>query len=142
MGPSPTIQIPRWIQLVGLPVLLVLAFLLARTLGHALFLFLTASVIAFMLNPLVRDLTRVRVPRALSVTIVYTIFAATVVALLVAIGVVAFDQALNAGERIDDYVSTEDLVSGQTAAERDIEDLQVWLDEHGLERIQIREQFN
>ena len=41
-GPGPTIQIPRWIQLVGLPVLLVLAFLLARTLGHVLFLFLTA----------------------------------------------------------------------------------------------------
>ena len=58
-GPGPTIQIPRWIQLVGLPVLLVLAFFLVRScLGHVLFLFLTASVIAFMLNPLVRDLSR------------------------------------------------------------------------------------
>jgi predicted PurR-regulated permease PerM len=140
--PGPTIQIPRWVQLVGLPVLLVLAFLMASTLGHALFLFLTASVIAFMLNPLVRDLTRVRVPRALSVMIVYAVFAATVVALLIAIGVVAFDQALNAGERIDGYVSDEDPGSGLTAAERDIEELQVWLDEHGLRRIQIREQFN
>src|SRR3989337_154330 len=53
-GPGPTIQIPRWIQLVGLPVLLVLAFFLASTLGHVLFLFLTAGVIAFTLNPLVR----------------------------------------------------------------------------------------
>jgi putative heme transporter len=138
--PGPTIQIPRWVQLVGLPVLLVLAFLLAGTLGHALFLFLTASVIAFMLNPLVRDLTRVRMPRALAVTIVYTIFAATVVALLIAIGVVAFDQALNAGDKIDDYVSNEDPVSGLTAAERDVDGLQSWLDDHGLERIQIREQ--
>jgi hypothetical protein len=41
-GPGPTIQIPRWIQLVVLPVVLVLAFLLAKTLGHVLFLFLTA----------------------------------------------------------------------------------------------------
>ena len=62
-GRGPTIQIPRWIQLVVLPVLLVLAFLLAAKLGHVLFLFLTASVIAFTLNPLVRDLTRLRVPR-------------------------------------------------------------------------------
>jgi predicted PurR-regulated permease PerM len=140
-GPSPTIQIPRWIQLVGLPVLLVLAFLLAGTLGHVLFLFLTASVIAFMLNPLVRDVTRLKVPRALSVTFVYAVFAASVSALLIAIGVVAFDQARNAGERIDDYVTNEDA-EGLTAAERDIDGLQAWLDDNGLERIQIREQFN
>jgi predicted PurR-regulated permease PerM len=140
-GPSPTIQIPRWIQLVGLPVLLVLAFLLAGTLGHVLFLFLTASVIAFMLNPLVRDVTRLKVPRALSVTFVYAVFAATVGALLIAVGVVAFDQARNAGERIDDYVTDEDA-NGETAAERDIDGLQAWLDDNGLERIQVREQIN
>jgi predicted PurR-regulated permease PerM len=139
--PSPTIQIPRWIQLVGLPVLVVLAFLLAGTLGHVLFLFLTASVIAFMLNPLVRDVTRLKVPRALSVTFVYALFAATVAALLIAIGVLAFDQARNAGERIDAYVSEEDA-SGITAAEKDIDGLQAWLDDNGLERIQVREQIN
>jgi predicted PurR-regulated permease PerM len=140
--PGPLIQIPRWVQLVGLPVLLVLAFLMASTLGHVLVLFLTASVIAFMLNPLVRDLTRVRVPRSLSVAIVYTIFTATVVALLIAIGVVAFDQARGAGERIDEYVTNEDVGSGQTAAAQDIDALQAWLDDHGLENVQIREQFN
>jgi predicted PurR-regulated permease PerM len=123
-------------------VLLVLAFLMASTLGHALFLFLTASVIAFMLNPLVRDLTRLKIPRALSVLTVYSIFAATVIALLIAIGVVAFDQARGAGERIDDYISNVDPESSLTAAERDIEGFQTWLDDHGLERIQIREQFN
>jgi predicted PurR-regulated permease PerM len=141
-GPGPTIQVPRWIQLVGLPVLLVLAFLLARTLGHVLFLFLTASVIAFTLNPLVRDLTRLKVPRSLSVMIVYSIFAAGVVALLVAIGFVAFDQARNAAERVDDYVAETHPVTGQTAAEEDIDGLQAWLDDHGLERIQIRERVN
>src|SRR4029453_1528836 len=77
-GPGPTVQIPRWIQLVVLPVLLVLAFFLWKTLGHVLFLFLTASVIAFTLNPLVRDLTRLKVPRAPAVFLVYTIFAAIV----------------------------------------------------------------
>jgi predicted PurR-regulated permease PerM len=138
---GPTIQIPRWIQLVGLPVLLVVAFLLAETLGHVLFLFLTASVIAFMLNPLVRDVTRLKVPRALSVTFVYALFAATMTALLIAIGVVAFDQLRNAAERIDDYVTNEDT-GGETGAERDIDGLQAWLDDNGLERIQVREQIN
>jgi len=141
-GPGPTIQIPRWIQLVGLPVLVVLAFLLARTLGHVLFLFLTASVIAFTLNPLVRDLTRIRVPRSLSVLIVFSIFTAAVVALLIAIGAVAFDQARGAADRIDSYVTEQDRVTGQTAAELDIDSLQAWLDDHGLERIQIRERVN
>jgi predicted PurR-regulated permease PerM len=140
-GPGPTIQIPRWIQLVGLPVLLVVAFLLARTLGHVLFLFLTASVIAFTLNPLVRDLTRLKLPRGLAVTIVYALFVSTVAAVLVAIGVVAFDQAQEAGERIDAYV-TEERSSGQTAAEEDLDRLQGWLDDHGLEGIQVREQVN
>ena len=141
-GPGPTIQIPRWIQLVGLPVLVVLAFLLAETLGHVLFLFLTASVIALTLNPLVRDLTRLRLPRGLAVAIVYMIFAAAVAALLIAVGAVAVDQTKSAANRIDDYVTNVDPVTGQTAAETNIDDLQAWLDDHGLQRIQIKQRAN
>ena len=140
-GSGPTIQIPRWIQLVVLPVALLLAFLLASTLGHVLFLFLTASVIAFTLNPLVRDLTRLKVPRAPSVFIVFAIFLAVVSALFIAIGAVAFEQARHAADRIDEYV-TEDVTGNQTAAELDIDRLQAWLDDHGLEQIQVREQVN
>ena len=137
--PGPTIQIPRWIQLVGLPVLLVLAWLLASTLGHALFLFLAASVIAFLLNPLVRRLQGVRVPHGLAVAIVYTAFAAAVVVTVVAIVTVVVDQSRSAAERVDAYVTEEDGRS-QTAAERDVDRLQAWLDDHGLERIRVREQ--
>ena len=140
-GSGPTIQIPRWIQLVVLPVALIFAFLLASTLGHVLFLFLTASVIAFTLNPLVRDLTRLKVPRAPSVFIVYLIFLAVAASLLIAIGAVAFDQARNAAARVDEYVS-EEQGAGQTAAELDIDRLQAWLDDHGLEQIRVREQVN
>jgi predicted PurR-regulated permease PerM len=141
-GPGPTIQIPRWIQLVGLPVLAVLAFLLAETLGHVLFLFLTAAVIALTLNPLVRDLTKLRVPRGLAVAIVYLIFAAAVAALLIAVGAVAVDQTKHAANRIDDYVTNVNPSTGQTAAETDIDHLQGWLNNHGLERIQIRQRVN
>ena len=141
-GRGPTITIPRWVQLVGLPVLLILTFLLAQTLAHVLFLFLTASVIAFMLNPLVRDLTSLKLPRGISVAIVYLLFAAVVTALLIAIGVVAFDQARNAADRIDEYVTEERPGAGQTAAEEDIDGLQAWLDDHGLENIKVRQQVN
>jgi predicted PurR-regulated permease PerM len=139
---GPTIQIPRWIQLVGLPVLAVLAWMLASTLGHALFLFLTASVIAFTLNPLVRDLQRLRLPRGLGVAIVYLLFAAAVVITLVALTTVVVDQTRSAADRIDAYVTDEDGQTGTTGAEQDIDSLQAWLDDHGLESIRIRDQAN
>ena len=137
--PGPTIQIPRWIQLVGLPVLAVLAYLLASTLGHALFLFLTASVIAFLLNPLVRRLEGVRVPRGLGVAIVYLTFAAAVVVIVVALATVVVDQTRSAAERIDDYVTEEDGRSGLTGAESDLDRLEGWLGDRGID-VELRGQ--
>jgi predicted PurR-regulated permease PerM len=141
-GPGPTIQIPRWIQLVGLPVLAIVVFLLARTLGHVLFLFLTASVIAFTLNPLVRDLTRLKLPRGVAVSVVYLVFASAVAAVFLAIGAIAVDQTKQASDRVDNYVTKESPVTGQTGAEQDIDSLQAWLDSHGLKRIKIKKQVN
>ena len=140
-GP-PQIRVPRWIQLVGLPVLLLLAFLLARTLGHVLFLFLTASVIAFTLNPLVRDLTRLRLPRGLSVAAVSIVFATAFVGLLVALGTVVVSETRWAAERIDAYLTEEGAVRGQTGVEVDVDRLQRWLDDHGLEGVRIEEQLD
>jgi predicted PurR-regulated permease PerM len=137
-----TIRIPRWIQLVGLPVLVLVAFLLARPLGHVLFLFLTAAVIAFTLNPLVRDLTRLRLPRGLAVAVVSVVFATAFVALLVALGTVVVSESRSAAERIDEYLTEENPLTGQTDADVDVDRLQSWLNDHGLERIQLEEQFN
>jgi predicted PurR-regulated permease PerM len=139
-GPGPAIEIPRWIQLVGLPVLLVLVFLLARPLGHVIFLFLTAAVIAFLLNPLVRRLQRLRVPHGLGVAIVYVAFAVVVGLGLTLLAFVVVDQARSAAERIDAY-ATEENASGQTGAEVDIDRLQAWLDDHGLENVKVEEQL-
>ena len=139
-GPTmPTIRVPRWIQLVGLPVGLLIIWMLAGVLGHVLFLFLTASVIAFLLNPLVRDLKRLRLPRGLAVALVFLLFAAAVAFIVLTLGGVVVDQAHAAAERIDDYVTLEGS-TGSTGAELDIDRLQRWLDTHGLESIQIEEQ--
>jgi predicted PurR-regulated permease PerM len=137
--PGPTIQIPRWIQLVGLPVLLVLAWMLAGTLGHVLVLFLTASVIAFLLNPLVRDLQHLRLPRGLAVAVVFLVFAAGVSVAVLAFGSVVVDQTRSAADRADAYLTVVGQ-SGQTGAEADIDRLQAWLDGHGLESIRIEKQ--
>jgi predicted PurR-regulated permease PerM len=136
----PTIQIPRWMQLAGLPVLLLLTWALASTLGHAIFLFLTGSVIAFLLNPVVRAVQRGRTPRGLAVALVYTAFAAVVVIGLIALVTVVVDQARSTADRADTYLTEDSGETGLTGAEIDVERLQGWLDDRGLDRIQIREQ--
>jgi predicted PurR-regulated permease PerM len=140
-GPATTIRVPRWIQLVALPVLALLAFFLARTLGHALFLFLTAAVIAFTLNPLVRDLTRLRVPRGLGVVIVYTVFATAAAAVILLIATIVVDQVTSASDRVDAYLTDEGPL-GRTGAQQDIDRLQAWLDGHGLEGIRVEDELN
>src|SRR4051794_23038293 len=77
-GPSipPALQIPRWVQLVGLPLLLLLVWTLAGAVRHVVFIFLVALLIALLLNPLVRGLGRVWIPRGLAVSGICFPFAA------------------------------------------------------------------
>ena len=138
--PSGTsIRVPRWVQLVGLPVGLLIIWMLVGVLGHVLFLFLTASVIAFLLNPLVRDLQRLRLPRGVAVALVFLIFATAVAFVGLALGSIVADQTRSATTRADEYVTVEGA-GGKTGAEQDIDRLQHWLDTHRLERIQIQKQ--
>ena len=140
--PSTThkIQIPRWMQLVGLPLVLLFLWTLASTVAHVVFLFIVAALIALLLDPLVRALARLRIPRGFSIAVVFLSFAAALVVGVIAIGVVVVDQSREAADRIDDYLTVERGQSRQTDAELDVERLQGWLDDHGLERIEVREQ--
>jgi predicted PurR-regulated permease PerM len=137
---APTIQIPRWIQLVGLPILALIALLVVGKVFHAVFLFLVAGLIALLLDPLVRALERLKIPRGFSIAIVYLSFAAALGVVVIALGVVVVDQSQSAANRIDDYVTTESGQPPQTGVERDVDRLQLWLDTHHLERIDIRKQ--
>ena len=134
------IQIPRWMQLVGLPLVLLFLWMLASTVAHVVFLFIVAALIALLLDPLVRALGQLRIPRGFSVAVVFLAFAAALVVGMIAIGVVVVDQSREAADRIDDYLTVERGQSSQTDAEQDVERLQGWLDDHGLERIEVREQ--
>jgi predicted PurR-regulated permease PerM len=134
---APKIQIPRWIQLVSLPLLLLLIWSVAGAVRHAIFLFLVAGLIALLLNPLVRTLRRLWVPRGIGVAIVYLSFAALIAGAGFGIGTVVVDQTRSASHRIDDYFTVEDG-QGETGAEQDIDRLQLWLDDHGLGGIHIR----
>jgi predicted PurR-regulated permease PerM len=138
--PAAKIEIPRWIQLVGLPLLLLLAWAVVGAVRHAVFLFLVATLVALLLNPLVRALTRLRIPRGFGVAIVFLAFTAAVVVAILGLVVVVVDQGRSASDRIDAYVTEESGRTGDTGAEIDVDRLQVWLDDHRLGRIQIREQ--
>ena len=134
------IQIPRWMQLVGLPLVLLFLWTLASTVAHVVFLFIVAALIALLLDPLVRALGRMRIPRGFSVAVVFLSFATVLVVGVIAIGVVVVDQSREAADRIDAYLTVERGQSSQTDAERDVDRLQGWLNDHGLERIKVEEQ--
>jgi predicted PurR-regulated permease PerM len=134
------IQVPRWMQLVGLPLVLLFFWTLASTVAHVVFLFIVAALIALLLDPLVRALGRMRIPRGFSVAVVFLSFATVLVVGVIAIGVVVVDQSREAADRIDAYLTVERGQSSQTDAERDVDRLQAWLNDHGLERVKVEEQ--
>jgi predicted PurR-regulated permease PerM len=68
--PAPLI-VPRWVQLVILPLALLGLWALARASGVVLLVFVVAGVTALILNPMVAVLQRGRLPRGLSVALVY-----------------------------------------------------------------------
>jgi predicted PurR-regulated permease PerM len=140
MPPRARIQIPRWIQLVGLPLLLLLAWAVIGAVRHAVFVFLVAALVALLLDPVVRRVEgsrRVRIPRGLAVALVYLAFAAVVAVGVVALAAVLVDRTTSAVDRVDAYVTNEDGQTGRTGAENDLDRFQGWLDGHGLERVQV-----
>jgi predicted PurR-regulated permease PerM len=134
------IQIPRWIQLVGLPLLLLFLWVVAGAARHVVFLFLVAALIAFLLNPLVRGLTRVWIPRGFGVAIVYVGFVAIIVAAAAAIGTVVVNQTKSSASRVDDYFTVAHGQPYQTHAYRDVDRFQHWLNTHHLSGIKVQKQ--
>jgi predicted PurR-regulated permease PerM len=70
----PRAVVPRWVQLVVLPIAIVAAWAVAKAAGKVLLLFIIAGLIALILNPAVALLHRTRAPRGLAVLAVYVAF--------------------------------------------------------------------
>src|SRR5262245_51129398 len=143
-GPAPKIQIPRWMQLVGLPLLLILVWVVAGRVFHVVFLFLVATLIALLLDPLVKAIGavrigRFRIRRGFAVTIVYLSCAAALIVAIAALATVVVDQTKTAANRFDTYFTEVDSRTGQTDADRDVDRLQRWLNRHGLSSIDVQE---
>ncbi len=69
--PPPRVIVPRWVQLVLLPLAVLAVWALAKAAGKVLLIFVVAAVIALILNPAVAFLQRSRLPRGLAVLAVY-----------------------------------------------------------------------
>lgn len=139
-GRPPRLVVPRWIQLVGLPLLLVLAWAIATTAGHIVFLFLVAALLALLLDPLVRGLQRVRVPRGLAVALVYLAGLAALALVIFGIAAAIVTQTKTAATRFNDYFTNPHAPSGQTSAYLDVNRLQHWLNTHHLRSIKIEKE--
>jgi predicted PurR-regulated permease PerM len=70
----PRVVVPRWVQLVALPLSVLAAWALAKAAGKVLLLFIIAGLIALILNPAVSFVHRGRIPRGLAVLLVYVAF--------------------------------------------------------------------
>ena len=117
-----------------------LAWVVAGAVRHAVFIFLVALLIALLLNPLVRGLGRVWIPRGLAVAIVYLAFAAVVALAILALATVVVQQTRHASNRVDNYFTVESGQPRETGATRDLIRLQGWLDAHHLKRVKVERQ--
>jgi predicted PurR-regulated permease PerM len=132
------IEIPRWIQLAGLPVVLLLLWVVAGAVRHVVFLFLVALLIALLLSPVVRTVQRSRLPRGFAVALVYLVFAVAVFAAIAALGTVVVNETKTAAKRVDSYFTDVNGRTGQVDADRDVDRLQHWLDTHRLGGIDVQ----
>jgi predicted PurR-regulated permease PerM len=128
-GLTQPVVVPRWIQLVVLPLALVGFWAVVRASGTVLLIFLAASVMAIILNPLVERFERF-LPRGLAMVAVFLAF----FAVLTGIGVLLANPISN---QIDRFAA--DVPHLVHKANHDLDQLQRWLNRNGI-KIQIEQQ--
>jgi predicted PurR-regulated permease PerM len=119
----PRVVVPRWVQLVLLPIALLALWALAKAAGKVLLIFIVASVIALILNPAVTFVQRPRVPRGVAVLAVYVAFFLTLVGIGFLLANPIADQARSFTHNVP-HLTDE--------ANKTIADFQSELDRHGI----------
>ncbi len=121
--------VPRWIQLVLLPLAILGTWALARASGAIMLVLIFAAVIAIILNPLVKRLQRV-MPRGLAIMAVYV----GSLAALTGIGILLSDPVSTQINRFEN-----NLPQLTRQANRDLNNLQTWLNHNGI-HVKIEQQ--
>jgi predicted PurR-regulated permease PerM len=119
---NPPVVVPRWVQLVLLPIALLGLWALARAAGSVLVVLIVASMVALILAPVVRLLER-RIPRGLAILLVYV----GGFSLLAGVGVLLASPVTSQITHFEHNVPT--IVRH---ANRSLDNFQRWLDRHGI----------
>jgi predicted PurR-regulated permease PerM len=127
---NPPVVVPRWIQLVILPIALLGLWALARASGTVLLILLAASTIALILNPLVKTLERRRIPRGIAILLIYLAFFAALAGVGVLLANPVGTQVSRLERNIPSFINT---------ANRDLSSFQRWLNKRGI-KVQIQQQ--
>jgi predicted PurR-regulated permease PerM len=116
--------VPRWVQMVLLPVAIAGAYLLLKAAGAVLLLFMIAGLIALLLNPFVALLQRARIPRGAAVAIVMIGLVAALTGLGFLLANPVSDQVSGLQRDVPGYVDD---------ANAELANLQDWLDRRGID---------
>ncbi len=130
-------EIPRWVQLVGLPLAIIGAWQLVSAVDHAVFVFIVAALIAILLNPIVRAFCSLRIPRPVAVFLVYGLFAVALSGLAVVAATVLTDQVRASASVVQDEFEPRPGTN-ITPADEKVDRIQSWLDDHGLSSVDVR----
>jgi putative heme transporter len=132
-APEPVV-VPRWIQLVMLPLAVLGVWALARASGPVLLVFAVASVVALVLNPVVevleKPLRRLHLPRGLAVLLVYL----ALVLLVLGVGLLLVNAIANQVESFQ-----RNLPNLVDQANKSLADLQKTLNDNGI-KVEITSQ--
>jgi predicted PurR-regulated permease PerM len=129
-GPVAPVVVPRWIQLVLLPIALLALWALARAAGTVLLILIAASTIALILNPLLKMLQRRRVPRGLAILLVYLAGFAALGGVGVLLANPVSTQVGRLGHNVPHFVNQ---------ANRQLSSFQSWLNRQGI-KLQVQQQ--
>ncbi|MEA2157154.1 MAG: hypothetical protein QOE11_3294 [Solirubrobacteraceae bacterium] len=128
--PGAPVVVPRWVQLVMLPIGILALYAIAHAAGIVLLLFIVAAVVALILNPVVALLHRTRLPRPLAVIVVYLAFFTMLPAIGFALAGPVSDQATTFADDVPGLID-------DTSASLD--DVQRFFDHKGID-VQIKGQ--
>ena len=128
-NPATPVVVPRWIQLVALPLAVLGLWAVARAAGSVLLVLVAAATVALILAPLVRVLER-PLPRGIAILAVYL----GGLAVLVGIGFLLVNPVSH-----QVAVFEHNLPSIVRNANRDLANVQAWLNDRGI-HIHIQQQ--
>src|SRR5688572_17836656 len=124
------VVLPRWVQLVLLPLAILGVVAILRAAGLILLLFVVAALIALLLNPFVALLRRARFPRGLAVLTVM----ACVVLVVTALGFLLSNPVADQVSAFQKNVPG--IVDDANASMADFQD---WLDRNGID-VRVQEE--